>query len=128
MGKSIITMADLLSFGWIISTLINAVVAALALIISDKFIAHQIDAKRILIMALLAMFVAPLLASLAFGFTSVAGPIAVYLVPLLVWIILGEVMLSAERMVKLKVAAVGFFVYVLLSMMLTPYLYAVIPF
>ena len=115
------------SIGWVISTLVNALVAAIALIISDKFIAHQIDAKRIFIMALVAMFVAPLLASLALGLAA-AGPIVIYLVPLLIWILLGEVLLQAERMVKLKVAAVGFFVYIILSIMLTPYLFAIIHF
>ena len=121
-------MADLLSIGWIVGTLVNALVAALALIISDKFIAHQIDAKRILLMALVALFVAPVIASLAIGVTSFAGPVAFYLIPLLIWILLGELLLQAERMVKLKVAAVGFFVYIILSMLLTPYLFAIIPF
>jgi len=121
-------MAEIISVGFVVSTLVSVLVAAIALIISDRFIAHQIDAKRILIMAVIAMFVAPLVGSFVLGFIAGTGPVAFYVIPLLVWIALGELLLSAEKMTKLKVAVVGFFVYIILSMLLTPYIFAVIPF
>ncbi len=117
-----------LSFAAIIATLLSSLVAFVALVISDKFIAHGIEAKKLLIISIVALFVAPLAGSLLSSYVLIPLYIHAYLLPLAIWIILGEILLSEDRMTKLKVAAVGWVVYLLLSLTVAPYVFALIPF
>ena len=124
-------MADLLtglSMAGIISTLVSSLVAFVALVIADKFIAHNIDAKRLLMIALVALFVTPVLGSFIFSMVSLPASIGAYALPLIVWIILSEILLSSDLMTKLKVAVVGYVVYLVLSITVAPYLFSIIPF
>jgi hypothetical protein len=120
-------MADVFSLGSIVTIFLESIIAFAALVISNKVIAHELDAKRLLIMSLVALFVTPIVGQFIFGALSIPF-IGSYLLPLLVWIVLGEVLLKADMRTKLKVAAVGYFAYLLLSIMVAPYLFALLAF
>ncbi|MDI6720846.1 MAG: hypothetical protein QMD85_00545 [Candidatus Aenigmarchaeota archaeon] len=119
------------NLGFIVGNLVGALIAFIAIMISDKVIAHNIEPKKSLIMSLIALFIVPILATFVAGFVTVLAGIPYmvgFFLPLIFWIILGEVLLSSDRMTKLKVTAVAFVVYIILSIFLTPYIMSVIPF
>ena len=125
-------MVDILSFvpmtlGGIIATLVNVLIIFLALVIADKVIAHNVNVKRLLIMALIAFFLAPIIGSLIAGYVAI--PYIGLILPLIVWIILGELLIKeADMKTKLKVVVVAFVVYTFLSLCLTPVIISLLPF
>ena len=125
-------MVDVLSFmpmtlGGIIATLVNVLIIFLALVIADKVIAHNVNVKRLLIMALIAFFLAPIIGSLIAGYVAI--PYIGLILPLIVWIILGELLIKeADMKTKLKVVVVAFVVYTFLSLYLTPVIISLLPF
>ena len=125
-------MVDILSFvpmtlGGIIATLVNVLIIFLALVIADKVIAHNVNVKRLLIMALIAFFLAPIIGSLIAGYVAI--PYIGLILPLIVWIILGELLIKeADMKTQLKVVVVAFVVYTFLSLCLTPVIISLLPF
>lgn len=125
-------MVDVLSFvpmtlGGIVATLINVLIIFLALVIADKVIAHNINVKRLLIMALIAFFLTPIVGSLIAGYIAI--PYLGLILPLIVWVILGELLIKeADMKTKLKVVVVAFVVYTFLSLYLTPAIVSLLPF
>ncbi len=117
-----------LSIGGVIALLLNAVVAFIALVIADKLIAHSIDAKKIFIMALVALFITPIIGAVILSLVALPVLVSAYILPILVWLVLGEVLLSSDSGTKAKVAVIGFVVYIILSMFLSPFLFSLIPF
>ena len=99
------------SIGGLFAILLNAVVAWIVLMIIDKIVAGNLDVKRTFIMALVALFVAPIVV----GFLALPLIISVYVIPLIVWIVLGEVLLKATAMQKLKVVIIAYVVYIILN-------------
>ena len=118
-----------LSVGGMIALLVNALVAFVALVIADKVIAHSIDAKRLLIMSIVALFVTPIVGALVLGYVAIPIVVSSYLLPLVVWIILGEILIKEAGMkAKLKVIVVAFIVYLVLSTFAAPYIFSALPF
>lgn len=102
----------LLSIGGIIGLLVNVVIITIILAIADKLIAHEMSIKNSFIMALIAYLVVPIVlafANITFAFSN-------YVIPLVVWIILGEVLLKGDRKGKLIAAAVAFIIYLVLML------------
>lgn len=125
----------LLNAGYIISLLISSLVAFIAIVIADKLIAHNFEAKHSFIMAIVALFATPIVIGFILGMLAlplfvVAGVevISGLLLPLVVWIALGELLLESDRMTKLKVVIIAFVVYLVLSIFLTPVLLGILPF
>lgn len=125
----------LLNAGYIISLLISSLVAFIAIVIADKLIAHNFEAKHSFIMAIVALFATPIVIGFILGMLAlplfvVAGVeiISGLLLPLVVWIVLGELLLESDRMTKLKVVIIAFVVYLVLSIFLTPALLGILPF
>jgi len=54
-----------LSLGGIIATFVNALIAFVAITIADKFIGHNFEPKRTFIMAVVALFLAPIVSTFA---------------------------------------------------------------
>lgn len=105
-----------LTFGGVLGLLIQAFVTFLAVVLADKIIAHNIEAKKALILPFASYF----LTVLVFLVLAVAGLvippiISVYLLPLVIWIALSEVLLSAEMKTKIYVAIVAFVIYIILN-------------
>ena len=125
----------LLNAGYIISLLISSLVAFIAIVIADKLIANNFEAKHSFIMAIVALFATPIVIGFILGMLAlplfvVAGVevISGLLLPLVVWIALGELLLESDRMTKLKVVIIAFVVYLILSIFLTPVLLGILPF
>jgi hypothetical protein len=120
-----------LTIGGIIGLLIDAIIVTIVIIISDKIIAHGIEAKHAFIMAFASYFLAIIL-MLGLAFANIVLPslLAVYIIPLLVWVVLGELLLkSADRKKRLEVAVVAFVIYTILTFVGVPaMLYSFIPF
>ncbi len=121
------SLSGILSIGYIVSLLVSAVVAFIAIVISDKLISHNIEAKHSFILAIVALFIAPIVGTFAAPFVPIPY-FGAFILPLLVWIGLGQVLLSAEAMTKLKVTVIAFVVYIVLSLYLTPMIRSLIPF
>src|SRR3989338_2518738 len=119
-------MADIitalpLSAGGIIATLIDALIAFAVIVIVDKFIGHNFEPKRTFVMALIALFVGPIISISILGSTTLPGFVSLYVVPLVLWIILGELLLQGESMkTKLEVTIIAFVVYSVVRIVLTP--------
>jgi hypothetical protein len=107
-----------LSINSVLIYLVNALIAWVALIAADTVIAHNIEAKKTLVLSLAAFFVVPFFLPLlglgALGSTVVVSAI--------VWIGLGELILEADWTTKLKVLLIGFIVYFVVSMYLGEYI------
>lgn len=100
------------TIGGVIALLVQILIIWIVVVLADKVIAHQIHAKRALILAVLAYFVSPLILGLA----AISIPFAGIIVPLVVWIILGEILLRGVSVGgKLKVAALAFVIYLILN-------------
>jgi hypothetical protein len=114
-----VDVAALLPIGSIagfLAILVNAIVAWIVLMVVDKVISGNLDMKRSFIMALVALFIVPI----AVGFAGLPGIISIYVIPLVVWIILGELLLKATMVQKLKIVVIAFVVYVILNMVGVP--------
>lgn len=118
-----------LSAGGVIALLINAVIAFLALVIADKLIAHNVNAKRLFIISLVALFLTPIVAGIALSYAALPSLVAAYVLPLIVWLVLGELLIKeADMKTKLKVVVVAFAVYIILSIFLAPVIFSALPF
>lgn len=100
-----------LTVGGILGLLINVIIITIILAVADKFIAHEMSIKNSFIMALIAYLVVPLL----LGFANIAFAFASIIIPLIVWIILGEILLKGSRKGKMMAAGIAFVVYLLLT-------------
>ncbi|MCX6815248.1 MAG: hypothetical protein NT120_00150 [Candidatus Aenigmarchaeota archaeon] len=104
-------MADLLSIGYFISLIIDVIIITIILYITDKFLAHEVSLKHSAIMAVIAYLAAPLV----LAYSGISIPFAVYIIPLIVWIILGELLLKGSRGGRMKAAAVAFIIFLILN-------------
>ena len=109
-------ITDFISIGGIIGTLINAVVVWIILIIANKLIAHNLGAKRAFVLAFVALFITPIVASYIAIAVALPGLVAIYVIPLIVWILLGEALLKGGTFKqKLEVIVIAFVVYIILT-------------
>jgi len=126
-------MVDLLSLvplsvGGVVAVLVNTVIAFVALVIADKLIAHNIDAKRLFIIAFVALFLTPIVGALLLSSLALPAVVSGYLFPFIVWLILGELLIKeADMKTKLKVVVVAFVVWIILSMFLAPVIFQMLP-
>ena len=130
----IMVFENLLSVGYIITLLISSIVAFIAILIVDKVVGGNFEPKHAFIMAIVALFISPIV--LGFIFSSLSLPTMVvgtidiisgFILPLLIWITLGEALLSADKMAKLKVTVIAFVVYLILSIFVTPMIFGLLP-
>jgi hypothetical protein len=111
-----------LSISTILIYLIDALIAWIAIIISDKIIAHEIEPKKSLVLALASFLVVPI----ALPMLGIGALGSVIVVSAIVWIGLGELILEADRMTKLKVLIIAFVVYYIISIFLSEYILSLI--
>ncbi len=95
--------------------LVNTLIAFVAVVLSDRIISHEIEIKHAMIISIVALFVAPMLAP----YIGVVDRGLAILLSFVVWVILGELMLTSDRGTKFKVLAIAFVTYYLLSVFLT---------
>jgi hypothetical protein len=120
---------SMLSISYIIATFISAIIAFIVIVISDKIIAHNIDIKHSFIMAIIALFVGPIVGALIVTYANVAIPFfSSIILPLILWIILGEVLLKEGGMItKLKVIIIAFVVFEILELYVFPMVWGFVP-
>jgi len=101
------------SVGGAIGLLVQILIIWVVVMLADKIIAHQMQAKHSLILAVLAYFLSPLV----LAFAAISIPFAGIIIPLIVWIVLGEILLRGYGGAKarLKVAAIAFVIYLVLN-------------
>lgn len=110
----------------IVAMFLDSLLAAVVIILADKIIAHNIEAKHAFMISGIALFIAPILGAFAASYIALPGFIFAYILPLLVWVALGEILLQADRMAKVKVMAVAFVVYLVLSFTVGPRLISLV--
>src|SRR3989338_1665237 len=126
-------MVDLLSFvplsvGGVIALLVNTLIAFVALVIADKVIAHNVDAKRLLIVEFVALLITPIVATVALSSLALPAFVSAYVLPFVVWLAIGEALIKeADMKTKLKVVVVAFVVWIILSIYLAPYVFQILP-
>jgi len=108
-----------LSLGIIIGHLLTTLIIFIALVIADKIIAHEMEAKHILIMAFLCAFIVPigisLISSILTSFIPAEFTGLFYAgMPLLFWIIFGEILLGGDYKEKIAVAFIAWAIYMVL--------------
>ncbi|MBI3190270.1 hypothetical protein HYZ41_01050 [archaeon] len=99
-----------LSLGGIIGLLINVVIITIVLALADKFLAHEMSFKKSFIMAIIAYLAVPIIlaaSGISFEFSG-------YIIPLIIWIVLGQFLLKGGHKKKLIAAAVAFIVWIIL--------------
>jgi len=95
-----------------ISLLIECIVITISLSLANLLVEHGIEIKRIIPMALIAYFVTPIVGSLI----APSIPIISYLLPLVIWVILGEIILTdIEVKKKALIAALGYAIFFVLT-------------
>ena len=119
--------ASFLSIGGIVSLVVNVIVTAIAIMIADKVIAHEINFKHSLIMAVIAYLVVPLAISFAVLYVPAIAIVSIIL-PLVAWIILGEILLSSDMKQKAIVAIIAYAVNIFLSIYVSGMILSFIPF
>lgn len=118
-------MADIigaipLTIPGIVASFVSSLIAGLVIIVADKLVAHNIEAKHAMMISGIALFITPILGAFAADYTALPGFVFSYLLPLAVWVVLGELLLKSDRVAKLKVAAIAFLAYTALSITVTP--------
>ncbi|MFH0948982.1 MAG: hypothetical protein V1802_00670 [Candidatus Aenigmatarchaeota archaeon] len=105
-----------LSVGYYIGLLVDALIVFVVLIIADKLVAHNFEIKRTLILAIVALFLTPIITSFIGTAITLPSFVFIYILPLIVWIVLGEILLKeAGIMAKLKVIVIAFVVWTILN-------------
>jgi len=106
-----------LSIGGAIGLLVNVIIIFLVIVLSDEIVAHNFEIKRSFLMSILAYFVVPIILSVILSFLPQMpfGIFGIYIIPLIVWIILGEILLEAEMLKKAVVAIIAFAAYTILT-------------
>lgn len=94
--------------------MINALLAFVAVVLSDRIIAHEVEAKKALVIAVISLFAAPMFAP----YLGIFDRGLAILLSFVVWVVLGEILLRADYGTKFKVLAIAFVVYYALSIFL----------
>ena len=95
---------------------LNAFIVFLSIVISDKFLNHNITVKNSAIMVVIAYLIMPYVMIAIDMLISIPSIVSFILVPLIIWIILGEMLLKDFKFTsKLNVSMIAFITYLLLE-------------
>ncbi|MBI4894981.1 MAG: hypothetical protein HY831_00675 [Candidatus Aenigmarchaeota archaeon] len=116
--ESIIGLLPLTISG-VIWLLLKTLLIFVALVLSDKVLSHEMNTKHILIMAFLVAFIVPIIVTLLLPYIAMPagfGQILFYGLPLLMWIVFGEVLLGGDFKEKITVAFIAFAIFTALDL------------
>ncbi len=93
---------------------VQSLIILVVIVVSDHIIAHGVGIKHALIMSFGAYFLVPLI---LFGmmFSGFVLPYVGFIIPLIVWIILGEVLLEGDMKDKAIVGVIAYVAYLALA-------------
>jgi hypothetical protein len=117
---------SLLSLSGILSLLVNVVITMIVIMIVSKVISHEANAKHCFIMAFVSYLIAPLVISYLILFVPAIVSVAI-LLPLIVWVILGEALLSGGRKQNLIIAVIAYVVNLFLLAYVSGYVLSLLP-
>ncbi len=104
-----------MSIGGIVWLFVQTFIVFIVIVIADRVISHGVETKHALILSFAAYFL-PGLILFGFNLAGILLPSSILLViPLLVWIGLGELMLSGDFKTKLIVAIIGYVAFFALN-------------
>ena len=102
----------------ITALIVESALITLAIALADFAISHGIELKRILMMSGLAYLLVPIVGSLL---GSYLPALTIYLLPLLVWVILGEIFLKElDFRKKAIVAGLGYIIFLIFGIIQLP--------
>lgn len=110
----VLDLLGLSSVGGIVWLVVQALIIFAVIIVSGRIIAHHVGIKHALIMSFAAFFLVPLII-IGLSFGGYVLPQMQYLIPLVVWIILGEILLEGDLKNKAIVGAIAYVAYLALS-------------
>lgn len=93
---------------------VQAIIIFVVIVVSDHIIAHGVGIKHAIIMSFAAFLLVPLI----LFFTASGGfmlPYLGYVIPLIVWIILGEILLEGDMKNKAIVGVIAYVAYLALA-------------
>ena len=96
--------------GSVIGFFVNVIIIFLVIVLADEVIAHNFEIKKTFLMSVIAYLLIPV----ALIFLPFYIPFGFYLIPLIVWVLLSELLLVGERSKKAIVGIIAFVVYILL--------------
>lgn len=111
LGLSILFSLVPITIEGVVSLLISTTIIFVSIVLSDAIIAHEMEAKEVLVMSFFTYFLTPLAQALLARYIPFIGFI---LVPLFVWFVLGEIFLRKDSTTNMKVAIVAFVIYQIL--------------
>ncbi len=127
---SLVSLLIPLTIPGIVTMFVNSMLAFMVVVLSDKVISHNLELKRASIVSGVALFITPVVGALVAGYTALplylSGILFAYVLPLLVWIVLGEFLLKSDMKTKLKVMVIAFVAYIVLSFTVAPVLLGVV--
>lgn len=128
---SLVPLLIPLTIPGIVTMFVNSLLAFVVVVLSDKVISHNLELKRASIVSGVALFITPVLGALVASYTALpvylSGIIFAYVLPLLVWIVLGEILLKSDMKTKLKVMVIAFAAYMILNFTVGPILFGFVP-
>lgn len=95
-----------------ITYLINALLAFVAVVLVDRIISHEVEAKHALALSIVSFVAVPILAPFIGAFEKNA----LLVLSFVSWVILGEALLQSDWQTKLKVLVIAFVVYSVLTL------------
>lgn len=116
-------LSSLLSINGIISLLINVIITTAIIAIISRLIAHESNIKHCFIMSFVSYLVVPLIVSYLIIFAPGIGTVSIIL-PLIIWIILGEALLNAGRKQNLIIAVIAYAINLLLLSYVTSFIFS----
>ncbi len=113
--------ASFTTLSGILTLAVSMIIAWIILMLSDKIIGHEIEAKHTLMISIIALFITPIVVGLLAQFMALPAVLStllvIYLLPLLVWVVLGEILIKdIDVTKKFLVMIVAFAVYTLVQM------------
>jgi hypothetical protein len=106
------------SIPFLVSQMLATVIAFVAIVVVDNYIAHNIELKRTAALSIVALFIVPIVIAV----TGIRIPFVGVYAPLVAWLILGELILDNDFSTKIKVLGIAFFVYYVVNIAIQPFI------
>ena len=105
------------SIGGVVWLIVQSAFVFLAIVLAEKFVTYNIQMQHAFILSVVAYFAAPL-ATYAVSYTGIILPSFIgLLLPLLVWIALGEVLIEGDLKSRAMVAIVAYGAYIIINVL-----------
>lgn len=94
--------------------LVQSLIIFIVVVIAGKVLAHETSIKHSLILAFVAYFISNA-AVFGLALIGIMIPFGFYIIPILVWIGLGELLIGGSRKTRLIIAIIAYATYILIN-------------